>query len=70
MFWVISKIFWLLASPDTSIFLVLLAGVGLSFFGREKLGKKLKFLKEKWIENNFVLDKKIVDKSLNKVNRN
>jgi tRNA nucleotidyltransferase/poly(A) polymerase len=36
----------------------------------EKLGKKLKFLKEKWIENNFVLDKKIVDKSLNKVNRN
>ena len=41
VFWVISKIFWLLASPDTSIFLVLLAGVGLSFFGREKLGKKL-----------------------------
>tara|TARA_B100001245_G_scaffold1844_1_gene1460 strand:- start:492 stop:1790 length:1299 start_codon:yes stop_codon:yes gene_type:complete len=36
----------------------------------EKLGRKLKFLKEKWIENNFVLDKKIVDKSLNKVNRN
>ena len=39
--WVISKIFWLLASPDTSIFLVLLAGVGLLFVGREKLGKKL-----------------------------
>jgi len=41
VFWVISKIFWLLASPDTSIFLVLLAGVGLLFLGREKLGKKL-----------------------------
>ena len=39
--WVISKIFWLLASPDASIFLVLLAGVGLLFLGREKLGKKL-----------------------------
>ena len=40
-FWVISKIFWLLASPNTSMFLVLMAGVGLLFFGREKLGKKL-----------------------------
>lgn len=40
-FWVISKIFWLLASPNTSIFLVLLAGVFLLFFGLEKLGKKL-----------------------------
>jgi len=40
-FWVISKIFWLIASPNTSIFLVLLAGVGLLFFGHEKLGKKL-----------------------------
>tara|TARA_Y100001960_G_scaffold160002_1_gene168218 strand:- start:119 stop:922 length:804 start_codon:yes stop_codon:yes gene_type:complete len=39
--WVISKIFWLLASPNTSIFLVLLAGVGLLFLSREKLGKKL-----------------------------
>ena len=41
MFWVISKIFWLIASPNTSIFLVLLAGVSLLFFGREKLGEKL-----------------------------
>ena len=41
VFWVISKIFWLIASPNTSIFLVLLAGVSLLFFGREKLGKKL-----------------------------
>ena len=40
-FWVISKIFWLLASPSTSMLLVLMAGVGLLFFGREKLGKKL-----------------------------
>ena len=41
VFWVISKIFWYLASPNTSIFLILLAGVGLLFLGREKLGKKL-----------------------------
>ena len=41
VFWVISKIFWLLASPSTSIFLVLLAGVCLLFLGREKLGKIL-----------------------------
>ena len=41
VFWVISKIFWCLASPNTSIFLILLAGVGLLFLGREKLGKKL-----------------------------
>ena len=31
-----------------------------------ELGKKLKFLEQKWIENNFVLDKKVVDKSLDK----
>jgi len=31
-----------------------------------ELGKKLKFLEQKWIENNFVLDKKRVDKSLDK----
>ena len=40
-FWIISKIFWLLASPNTSIFLILLIGIGLLFLGREKLGKKL-----------------------------
>ncbi len=34
----------------------------------EKLGKKLKLLEEKWIQNNFVLDKKLVDKSINKIN--
>jgi len=36
----------------------------------EILGKKLKSLEEKWVENNFVIDKKIVEKSLGKVNKN
>ena len=36
----------------------------------EALGKKLKSLEEKWIENNFVLDKKILGKSFNKLNQN
>ncbi len=39
--WVISKVFWLIFSPDRSLFLVLLAGVCLLFLGREKLGKML-----------------------------
>ena len=30
----------------------------------EKLGNKLKLLEEKWIANNFVLDKRILEKSL------
>ena len=34
------------------------------------LGKKLKNLEEKWIENDFTLDKKIVEKSLGKSNQN
>ena len=34
------------------------------------LGKKLKSLEEKWIENNFVMDKKVVEKSLGKGNSN
>ena len=34
------------------------------------LGQKLKSLEEKWIENNFVMDKKIVEKSLGKINSN
>lgn len=41
VFWVISKVFWRLAKPSTSICLVLLAGVVLLFLGREKPGKKL-----------------------------
>ena len=36
----------------------------------QELGKKLKSLEEKWIENNFVIDKKIVEKSLSKINKN
>ena len=28
-----------------------------------ELGKKLKFLEEKWIKNNFILDKKFLEKS-------
>ena len=36
----------------------------------QELGKKLKLLEKKWIENNFVLDKKLVEKSLNKINQN
>ena len=34
------------------------------------LGKKLKLLEEKWIENNFIIDKKMVEQSLGKVNEN
>ena len=34
----------------------------------QKLGKKLKLLKEKWIANNFVLDEDVLRKSLNKIN--
>ena len=36
----------------------------------KELGQKLKLLEEKWIENNFVLDKKTIEKSLNKINQN
>ena len=36
----------------------------------QTLGKKLKLLEEKWIENNFIIDKKIVEKSLGKTNEN
>ena len=34
------------------------------------LGKKLKSLEEKWIENEFIIEKKIVEKSLGKINKN
>ena len=34
------------------------------------LGKKLKSLEEKWIENNFVLDEKLLEKTLNKISQN
>jgi len=36
----------------------------------QALGKKLKSLEEKWIENNFIIDKKLVKKSLGKTNEN
>ena len=36
----------------------------------QALGKKLKSLEEKWIENNFVIDKKMVEKSLEKASEN
>ena len=36
----------------------------------EILGNKLKLLEEKWINNNFVLDKVILEKSLSKVKKN
>jgi len=35
----------------------------------KELGKKLKFLEDKWIANDFIIDKKEVDKSLNKVSK-
>ena len=34
------------------------------------LGKKLKSLEEKWIENNFIIEEKMIDKSLNKNDKN
>jgi len=36
----------------------------------KRLGEKLKSLEEKWIENNFVIDKKMLEKSLGKGNEN
>lgn len=36
----------------------------------EALGKKLKLLEEKWIENDFIMEKKEVEKSLSKVSKN
>ena len=36
----------------------------------ELLGKKLKSLEEKWIENNFIIEKKVIDKSLGKDSKN
>ena len=50
-----------------------LSGDYLKSFGYESgeaMGKKLKSLEEKWIENNFILDEKILEKSLNKINKN
>ena len=35
----------------------------------EELGKKLKFLEEKWISNNFTIDNKMIEKFLGKPNQ-
>ena len=35
----------------------------------QTLGKKLKSLEEKWIANNFIIEKKTIKKSLNKVSK-
>jgi poly(A) polymerase len=36
----------------------------------QKLGKKLKFLEEQWIDNNFIIDKNIIKKNIGKINKN
>jgi len=36
----------------------------------EELGTKLKALEKKWIDNNFALDKEVVENSLNKISQN
>ena len=36
----------------------------------QEMGQKLKLIKEKWIENNFILDKDYLEKSLNKNKQN
>ena len=36
----------------------------------KSLGEKLKSLEKKWIENNFIMDKKIFEKSLDKIKSN
>ena len=35
----------------------------------EKLGKKLKSMEEKWIENDFILDEKVIEKNLGKIEK-
>ncbi|MZH13371.1 MAG: YdcF family protein [Nitrospinae bacterium] len=39
--WVISKVFWIIFSPNRFLLLLLFVGVCLLYLGREKLGKKL-----------------------------
>ena len=38
------------------------------FVTGELLGKKLKLLEEQWIDNNFIIDKKEIEKSFKKAN--
>ena len=42
----------------------------LGYVSGRDLGKKLKFLEEKWIENNFTLKQEYIEKYLNKNKRN
>jgi hypothetical protein len=35
-----------------------------------RLGKKLKELEEKWIDNDFIIDKNLIEGSLNKIKKN
>jgi len=42
----------------------------LGYKAGQELGKKLKSLEVQWIENNFVIDKNIVEKSLGKISKN
>ena len=34
------------------------------------LGKKLKSLEEEWVKNNFFIEKKVIEKSLGKIEKN
>ena len=36
----------------------------------EVMGKKIKLLKDNWIKNNFVIDREVIEKSLNKYRKN
>ena len=41
LLWIISKVFWIIFSPDRFLFLLLFVGVCFLYWGREKLGKRL-----------------------------
>ena len=41
LLWIISKVFWIIFSPDRFLFLLLFVGVCILYLGREKLGKRL-----------------------------
>tara|TARA_Y100000590_G_scaffold449509_1_gene587754 strand:- start:5283 stop:6578 length:1296 start_codon:yes stop_codon:yes gene_type:complete len=50
-----------------------ISGDDLKKYGYEtgkKLGKKLKYLEERWIKNNFIIEKKFIEKSLSKERKN
>ena len=43
--------------------------IGHGYKTGKMLGQKLKFLEEKWIENNFIIEKKVIEKSFDKDNK-